>query len=181
MHFDPAQVEMGFLGSAGLVFFVLLAMVVMGTLKALPAKDFVRQISKLVLADNVERAVKLCGAGEGRPVALLVRVGLRAVGEADMPIGQRVERAKMVMIGQLPGMQAPMIRDVVIASILGLCVFLAGGVTVLLTLDAQLWALPAATTAVVDVLAVACVAGRLKLRDDLAQVVTNFGRVVNDA
>ena len=79
-HLDPTLVPMAFLGLAGFVVAVLVAMVVMGALsRALSADEFVRQITKLIWADNVERAIKLCDAAASRPVGQGLRSRWRRV------------------------------------------------------------------------------------------------------
>ena len=55
------------------------------------AKAFLEQIRKLVLANNIDRAVKLCSATEA-PVAQVARAGLQRVHRARSPSPSRSKR-----------------------------------------------------------------------------------------
>lgn len=54
------------------------------------AKAFLEQIRKLVLATNIERAVKLCSATEA-PVAQVAKAGLQRVHKGEIAIAQAIE------------------------------------------------------------------------------------------
>ena len=54
------------------------------------AKAFLEQIRKLVLANNIDRAVKLCSATEA-PVAQVARAGLQRVHRGEIAIAQAIE------------------------------------------------------------------------------------------
>jgi biopolymer transport protein ExbB len=54
------------------------------------ARAFLEQIRKLVLANNVDRAVKLCSATTA-PVALVARAGLQRVHRGEIAIAQAIE------------------------------------------------------------------------------------------
>ena len=54
------------------------------------AKAFLEQIRKLVLANNIDRAVKLCSATEA-PVAQVARTGLQRVHRGEIAIAQSIE------------------------------------------------------------------------------------------
>ncbi len=54
------------------------------------AKAFLEQIRKLVLANNVDRAVKLCSATTA-PVAQVARAGLQRVHRGEIAIAQAIE------------------------------------------------------------------------------------------
>ena len=54
------------------------------------AKAFLEQIRKLVLANNVDRAVKLCSATEA-PVAQVAKAGLQRVHRGEIAIAQAIE------------------------------------------------------------------------------------------
>src|ERR1051325_6345703 len=54
------------------------------------ARAFLEQIRKLVLANNIDRAVKLCSATEA-PVAQVARAGLRRVHRGEIAIAQAIE------------------------------------------------------------------------------------------
>ena len=54
------------------------------------ARAFLEQIRKLVLANNVDRAVKLCSATEA-PVAQVARAGLQRMHKGEIAIAQSIE------------------------------------------------------------------------------------------
>jgi biopolymer transport protein ExbB len=56
------------------------------------ARAFLEQIRKLVLANNVDRAVKLCSATTA-PVAQVARAGLQRVHRGEIAIAQAIEEA----------------------------------------------------------------------------------------
>jgi biopolymer transport protein ExbB len=56
------------------------------------AKAFLEQIRKLVLANNVDRAVKLCSATTA-PVAQVARAGLQRVHRGEIAIAQSIEES----------------------------------------------------------------------------------------
>jgi hypothetical protein len=166
----------GFPSFAGTVGVVLLVMVVIGASQTLPVEELIRQINKLVRADNVERAVKLCDAAPGRPVAQLCRLGLEACREPGVPEDGGVERATMAMTQRLPALQATAMRDAVAAMVLGGLVTAAGGATVLFRVNSLPVALPLVAMAIVDSLAMLCATSRMRMRRDLARAVAAFGR-----
>jgi hypothetical protein len=140
-------------------------------------EEFVRQNNKLLHAGNVERAVKLCDEAGARPVAVLMRIGLSACLQGDIPMEGLVERARMAMAQQLIAMQARAMRDVVIALILA-GVVTSTGVVVALLVQGPPWIAPVlGSVAIVDVLTLVLLPGRLRLRRDLGRVVADFGRV----
>lgn len=59
---------------------------------AVNARAFLEQIRKLVLANNVDRAVKLCSATSA-PVAVVARAGLQRVHRGEIAIAQAIEEA----------------------------------------------------------------------------------------
>ena len=53
------------------------------------AKAFLEQIRKLVLANNIDRAVKLCSATEA-PVARVARAGLQRTHRGEIAVAQAI-------------------------------------------------------------------------------------------
>jgi hypothetical protein len=177
LPFDPSVVAIAFLVLAGIAAVVLVALLVRGAAGALRAEEFGQQINKLLRADNVERALKLCDAAGARPVAVLSRVGLSACREGDIPLEGRVEHGRMAMSQQLPSMQARALRDILVALGVAGVVTPIGVAAALLVHDGTQWMVATlGGVGVVDVLALAVVSGRLRLRGDLAHVVADFGR-----
>ncbi|MEO8212494.1 MAG: MotA/TolQ/ExbB proton channel family protein, partial [Myxococcales bacterium] len=54
------------------------------------ARAFLEQIRKLVLANNIDRAVKLCSATEA-PVAQVARAGLQRTHRGEIAVAQAIE------------------------------------------------------------------------------------------
>src|SRR6266850_17609 len=54
------------------------------------ARAFLEQIRKLVAANNIDRAIKLCSATEA-PVAQVARAGLQRVHRGEIAIAQSIE------------------------------------------------------------------------------------------
>src|SRR5882757_8696922 len=54
------------------------------------ARAFLEQIRKLVLANNIDRAVKLCSATEA-PVAQVARAGLQRIHRGEIAMAQAIE------------------------------------------------------------------------------------------
>jgi biopolymer transport protein ExbB len=67
------------------------------------AKAFLEQIRKLVLANNIDRAVKLCSATEA-PVAQVARAGLQRVHRGEIAIAQSIEETLVANIATLVGL-----------------------------------------------------------------------------
>jgi biopolymer transport protein ExbB/TolQ len=61
----------------------------------LNAAPFMEQVSKLVMAGNVERAVKLCSADQakGTPLARIIRSGLWAAPRGELEVAKAMEEA----------------------------------------------------------------------------------------
>ncbi|MGD0524525.1 MAG: hypothetical protein ABSE49_05260 [Polyangiaceae bacterium] len=177
LPFDPHVVAIAFLVLAGIGAVVLLVLALRGAAGALQSQEFAQQVNKLLRADNAERALKLCDAAGARPVAVLARIGLSASLQGDIPLEGRVEHGRMAMSQRLPAMQARAFRDVVVALVLAGVVTSTGIVAALLVHDDGQGMVPIlGGVAVVDVLALVVVLGRLRLRADLARVVAGFGR-----
>lgn len=177
LPFDPSVVAIAFLVLAGIGAVVLVVLLVRGAAGALQTEEFARQVNKLLRADNVERALKLCDAAGARPVAVLARVGLSACRQGDIPLEGRVEHGRMAMSQQLPSMQARALRDVIVALVVAGVVTPIGVVAALLVHnDAQWMVATLGGVGVVDVLTLVVVPDRLRLRGDLARVVADFGR-----
>ena len=56
------------------------------------ARAFLEQIRKLVLANNVDRAVKLCSATSA-PVAQVAKAGLQRVHRGEIAVAQAIEES----------------------------------------------------------------------------------------
>lgn len=59
----------------------------------LNAAPFMEQITKLVMAGNVDRAVKLCGAAPNSPLARVVRSGLTRANRGEIEVAKALEES----------------------------------------------------------------------------------------
>src|SRR5260370_14568862 len=59
----------------------------------LNAPPFMEQVTKLVLTNNLERAVKLCGAAPSAPLAKVIRAGLTPANRGGIEVAKAVEEA----------------------------------------------------------------------------------------
>lgn len=59
----------------------------------LNAGPFMEQIQKLVLSNNVDRAVKLCGAAPNAALSRVIRAGLTRAGKGDQEVARALEEA----------------------------------------------------------------------------------------
>ncbi|MEW5737425.1 MAG: MotA/TolQ/ExbB proton channel family protein [Myxococcota bacterium] len=59
----------------------------------LNAAPFMEQITKLVMAGNVDRAVKLCGAAPNSPLAKVVRAGLTRANRGEIEVAKALEES----------------------------------------------------------------------------------------
>ena len=64
----------------------------------LNAPPFMEQITKLVLTNNVDRAVKLCSAAPSAPLARVIRAGLTRANRGEMEVAKAVEEAVLETI-----------------------------------------------------------------------------------
>lgn len=61
----------------------------------LDAPPFMEQITKLVMAGNPDRAVKLCGAAPNSPLAKVVRAGLTRANRGEIEVAKAIEEATL--------------------------------------------------------------------------------------
>lgn len=59
---------------------------------------FMAQIQKLVMADNVDRAIKLCNAASGRPLSTVLKAGLTRANKGEVEIQNAMEEATMEVV-----------------------------------------------------------------------------------
>ena len=68
----------------------------------LNAPPFMEQVTKLVLTNNLERAVKLCGAAPNAPLAKVIRAGLTRATRGEIEVAKAVEEA---IVENVPAVQ----------------------------------------------------------------------------
>jgi biopolymer transport protein ExbB/TolQ len=67
--------------------------IVLGFRLNLNAAPFMEQVQKLVLSNNIDRAVKLCGAAPDAALARVVRAGLTRANRGDQEVARALEEA----------------------------------------------------------------------------------------
>lgn len=82
--------------------------------------QFFNQIQKLVMANNIDRAIKLCNAADKAALARVIKAGLTRANKSEADIAAAVEEA-MLEVGPAIGKRVPMISALAnIATLLGL-------------------------------------------------------------
>ncbi len=82
--------------------------------------QFFNQIQKLVMANNIDRAIKLCNAADKRALARVVKSGLTRANKSEADISAAVEEA-MLEVGPAINKRVAMIAAVAnVATLLGL-------------------------------------------------------------
>lgn len=89
------------------------------------AGAFLEQIRKLVQANNVDRAIKLCSATEA-PVAKVARAGLSRISKGDAAVGTAIEEMLADVTPQLKKRIAALWSVANIATLLGLLGTISG-------------------------------------------------------
>jgi biopolymer transport protein ExbB len=82
--------------------------------------QFFNQIQKLVMANNIDRAIKLCNAADKAALARVIKAGLTRANKSEADIAAAVEEA-MLEVGPAISKRVPMIAALAnIATLLGL-------------------------------------------------------------
>ena len=82
--------------------------------------QFFNQIQKLVMANNIDRAIKLCNAADKAALARVIKAGLTRANKSEADIAAAVEEA-MLEVGPAISKRVPMISALAnIATLLGL-------------------------------------------------------------
>jgi hypothetical protein len=174
IHHGPVAVA--FLITAAVALAVLAVVAARSRQMALGEREeFVVQVNKLIAADNVERAAKLCVAGNGWPVALLVGVGLDVILRSTLRPADGVERAKVAMADRLPVMVRALMPGVVAAAVVACLSTALGALVIAQAGRVQPWDIVLGLLAPVDALAAWSIVTRLRVRGDLARTVADFG------
>ena len=84
------------------------------------ASAFMAQIQKLVMANNIDRAIKLCNAADKAALARVIKAGLTRANKSEADIAAAIEEATLE-VGPSIGKRVPMISALAnIATLLGL-------------------------------------------------------------
>jgi biopolymer transport protein ExbB len=82
--------------------------------------QFFNQIQKLVMANNIDRAIKLCNAADKAALARVIKAGLTRANKGEADISSAIEEA-MLEVGPAISKRIPMIPAMAnIATLLGL-------------------------------------------------------------
>jgi biopolymer transport protein ExbB/TolQ len=82
--------------------------------------QFFNQIQKLVMANNIDRAIKLCNAADKTALARVIKAGLTRANKGEADIAASIEEA-MLEVGPLINKRVAMIAAIAnIATLLGL-------------------------------------------------------------
>jgi biopolymer transport protein ExbB len=82
--------------------------------------QFFNQIQKLVMANNIDRAIKLCNAADKAALARVIKAGLTRANKGESDISAAIEEASLE-VGPSIGKRIPMIAALAnIATLLGL-------------------------------------------------------------
>ena len=82
--------------------------------------QFFNQIQKLVMANNIDRAIKLCNAAPNAALPRIVKAGLTRANKGEVEIQNAVEEASLEVMPQLTKRAATLATLASLATLLGL-------------------------------------------------------------
>jgi hypothetical protein len=173
LHHGPVAVAFLVTAVAGVL--ILAMLVVASATSSLREDAFLAQVNKLILADNADRAAKLCAAGGKRPVAVLVGVGVDVVLRSGLRPADAVERAKAAMADRLPVLVRALMAGVAAAGAVVCLTTTLGALVLTERARAQPWAIVLGAWTIVAGLATSVIETRVSLRSDLMRAVADFG------
>jgi len=84
------------------------------------ANQFMAQIQKLVMANNIDRAIKLCNAAPSAALPKVIKAGLTRANKGEIEIGNAIEEATLEVVPSITK-RTPTLQSVAsIATLLGL-------------------------------------------------------------
>lgn len=84
------------------------------------ANQFMAQIQKLVMANNIDRAIKLCNAAPSAALPRVIKSGLTRANKGEIEIGNAIEEATLEVVPNITK-RTPTLQSVAnIATLLGL-------------------------------------------------------------
>ena len=86
----------------------------------LNASAFMAQIQKLVIANNIDRAIKLCNAAPSAALAKVIKAGLTRANKSEMEIQNAIEEATLDVIPQIQKRTNSLAAIANVATLLGL-------------------------------------------------------------
>ncbi|MFH1437713.1 MAG: MotA/TolQ/ExbB proton channel family protein [Pseudomonadota bacterium] len=81
---------------------------------------FMQQIMKLVMANNIDRAIKLCNAAPSAALAKVIKAGLIKANKGELEISNSIEEASLEVIPQVQKRTIMLTQLANIATLLGL-------------------------------------------------------------
>lgn len=84
------------------------------------ANQFMAQVQKLVMANNVDRAIKLCNAAPSAALPKVIKAGLTRANKGELEIGNAIEEATLEVIPALTKRTSTLQSVANIATLLGL-------------------------------------------------------------
>lgn len=86
----------------------------------LNASAFMAQIQKLVIANNIDRAIKLCNAAPSAALAKVIKAGLTRANKSEIEIQNAIEEATLDVIPQIQKRTNSLASIANVATLLGL-------------------------------------------------------------
>lgn len=84
------------------------------------AQAFMAQVQKLVLADNIDRAIKLCNAAPSAALARVIKAGLTRANNGELEIQNSVEEATLEVVPLVEKRTNSLLALANVATLLGL-------------------------------------------------------------
>lgn len=84
------------------------------------AQAFMAQIQKLVMADNIDRAIKLCNAAPSRALPKVIKAGLTRANKGEVEIQNAIEEATLEVVPKVQKRTPALAVLANIATLLGL-------------------------------------------------------------
>ncbi len=84
------------------------------------AAAFMGQIQKLVMANNIDRAIKLCNAAPSAALAKVIKAGLTRANKSEIEISNAIEEATLDVIPQIQKRTNSLAAIANVATLLGL-------------------------------------------------------------
>ncbi len=84
------------------------------------AHAFMAQIQKLVMADNVDRAIKLCNAAPSRALPQVIKAGLTRANKGEVEIQNAIEEATLEIVPKIQKRTPSLATIANIATLMGL-------------------------------------------------------------
>ncbi len=84
------------------------------------AQAFMAQVQKLVMADNIDRAIKLCNAAPSRALPRVIKAGLTRANKGEVEIQNAIEEATLEVVPMVQKRTQSLAALANIATLLGL-------------------------------------------------------------